>query len=198
MIQSTTLVGIASTIALIVPFIAYVLIKRKYSMAHGIWSAMVLTLIALAALNWMFDELQHMIIVAAVMMIVLGIISLQTKHALYFRLEPSIKGIATVLYILYFRIIGEQGVFQRMSQALTSSDESSKQSMDALAKSIAPEYITTIMHNIELHFMLWMIVVSAVMWYAAYKWNDSFWLVGKMLYVICAMILSVVSWMVLS
>lgn len=170
----TPLVGF---LLLFIPFVLYVVVKRKYSLKHGVVTTCLTTLVGFGIVFFVFDGMEAPLIAAVVVLFILSAISYFTENDLYFRLEPAIKSFITSLFLLIFRLFGDS-VLLSAARSLSAS-KVGEQGFTQIPMDLANPLAIESINLFEIHIIFWGLVYGAVMVLAALKWSDVSWLIAK-------------------
>ena len=162
---------------LFIPFVLYVVVKRKYSLKHGVVTTCLTTLLGFGVVFFVFDGMEAPLIAAVVVLFILSAISYFTENDLYFRLEPAIKSFITSLFLLIFRLFGEP-VLLNAARSL-SAPKVGEGGFSPLPMDLASPLVVESINLFEIHIIFWGFVYGAVMVLAALRWSDVSWLIAK-------------------
>jgi len=166
-----TLVGIS-----LIPLIAFAVLNYYKGLKFGVYSGMIASVLVGIGMWVFFDYFDYDLLIMVLLLFLLGYFSIRTENELFFKLQPVISSVISVLVLAFYQFF-DQPLILKMSGKMQKLLPPEQVSL------LQDEQVQQILVRMTGHGMLWILLHAAVLAYAAMKSSTTIWLCIKALFI---------------
>lgn len=170
----------------LLPLVIFVVVDAKKDLKTGVWSAIGMAALTTAGFCWMIGEVEWEAVLIFILMSITGLLSIKKNEPIYFKLQPFITGMGTVLFLSYFQFFDEPFFIKYLPKMQHLLDSSAR---EALANPVVLETMV----KVNLLMIVWSFVHAVIMGVAAFKWSNKVWITLKVLGLPFVLVMSFIS-----
>lgn len=158
----------------LIPIVTFAVVEHYKGMKSAIYTGIFSSLTTAVLIYILLGEVDYEILTMIFLFFLLGYISLRKEQEIYYKLGPAITGLISTLFLLWYQLF-DQNFFLKMTFKLQSQLSPEQQQV-----LMNPEFVTVI-ERVTWDTILFTIIHSAIIAYAAFNWKTKSWALLKVM-----------------